>query len=154
MKVIFLDVDGVLCTSDCLRMRLAPTGHHVFNPACVGALNDIIAATGAKLVLSSSWRHFMSIRKFNTHSKAFGVPPCIDETPTLSQTFSADGLYIAQQRGTEIKAWLDAHPEVDKFVILDDNSDMASLMDFLIQTDMDRGLTEYHAKRAIKLLNS
>ncbi|HZC25018.1 MAG TPA: HAD domain-containing protein, partial [Candidatus Binatia bacterium] len=58
MKLIFLDVDGTLVTKRTLAERLALglAGQAVADPACVDALNQLIAETGARIVLSSSWR--------------------------------------------------------------------------------------------------
>jgi predicted mannosyl-3-phosphoglycerate phosphatase (HAD superfamily) len=62
VKVIFLDIDGVLCNHESIsagyKTRTAPEqdpyGPHV---DCVAALNRIIKETGAKIVVSSTWRH-------------------------------------------------------------------------------------------------
>jgi len=52
MKVIFLDIDGVL--------NVIPQGHDkyggIFHPEFVENLRTIIEATDAKIVISSTWR--------------------------------------------------------------------------------------------------
>jgi len=64
-------------------------------------------------------------------------------------------MFDNSQRGDEIEAWLNEHPEVKKFVILDDDNDMRNLMDHLIQTDFyKKGLTSELADKAIEILNS
>ena len=60
--------------------------------------------------------------------------------------------YTGQERGDEIRIWLDAHPEVAAFVVLDDDSDMTAVRDQYIQTSYDEGLTDEHVDRAISLL--
>ena len=57
-------------------------------------------------------------------------------------------------RGREIQLWLQQHPEVDSFVILDDDADMDNLIDRLVQTEIETGLTEQDADRAIELLTA
>ena len=57
-------------------------------------------------------------------------------------------------RGDEIQDWLDRYPEVTGYCILDDDSDMldSQLRNF-VQTDMDYGLTDALAYRAVQILN-
>ena len=73
-----------------------------------------------------------------------GLPPdkLIDRT-----SFSKD-----DHRGTEIKEWMEKHPEVTSFVILDDDDDMEPFKNRLVQTDMRFGLSELDANKAISLL--
>jgi hypothetical protein len=59
---------------------------------------------------------------------------------------------MSSVRGLEIQDWLDNHPGVTDFVILDDSSDMAHLMPKLIQTDDATGLTQAHVAPALRLL--
>lgn len=58
-------------------------------------------------------------------------------------------------RGLEIDDWLskNLYAGETRFVILDDESDMAHLIDHLVQTNMETGLTEAHADAATKMLN-
>ena len=63
MRYLFLDIDGVL-NHDAwyTKLRNMPAGQRpvfpvcCFDPLCVGRVNDILDLTGARLVLSSSWR--------------------------------------------------------------------------------------------------
>lgn len=64
-RLLFLDVDGVLHP---LRTRLLQGSQkvdtsHCFRPACMQQLACLVQATGAKLVLSSSWRAFEQARE-------------------------------------------------------------------------------------------
>jgi len=52
MKLIFLDIDGVLNSWEERR-------NDHFLPDCVARLNQIVFATGAEVVLSSSWRNLV-----------------------------------------------------------------------------------------------
>lgn len=128
MKVIFLDIDGVL-NSDTDFFELRKFGHpineikgsKVINRGCLALLQQIIEDTDAKIVLSSTWRHHYSLDDMYEMftSRDFSLPRDVfhDITPTLSRGFSDDQTY---HRGAEIRDYLDAHPEVKKFVILDD----------------------------------
>ena len=54
MKVIFLDIDGVIITDMTLKERLKKNS--LANPECIEQLNRIISETDAKIVISSAWR--------------------------------------------------------------------------------------------------
>lgn len=56
----------------------------------------------------------------------------------------------SQVRGHEIQEWLDDHPFVQRFVIVDDDGDMAHLMSKLVQTDFTDGLTKEKAGEIIR----
>ena len=46
-------------------------------------------------------------------------------------------------RGEEIQRWLDAHPGIEQYVIVDDDSDMLdSQKEHFVNTDPEHGLTE------------
>ena len=73
MKVIFLDIDGVLCIH-------APDGNwgaegdDVLSADCCRRLKEILDATGCKLVLSSSWRLFReNVRSLFAQLRPFGI---------------------------------------------------------------------------------
>ncbi len=56
MKIIFLDVDGVLNHSETPEWATATPYNDVLDQGCILQLDRIITFTGAKLVISSSWR--------------------------------------------------------------------------------------------------
>jgi hypothetical protein len=56
-------------------------------------------------------------------------------------------------RGHEIDFWLRKHPEVDRFVILDDSGDMAMHKNRLVQTDPDVGLVDEDVELAIRMMS-
>lgn len=139
MKVIFLDVDGVLNSArDRFSTELVSEYHFDF-------LKELVDATGAKIVLSSSWRiGFNAMRQpernllAKLESRGLEV---YDFTPIMTGT-----------RGDEIREWLTTHP-VDSFVILDDEADMEEFRETnLVQTDMNVGLQESDIPKAIKIL--
>ena len=74
-----------------------------------------------------------------------GLPKFIDITPST----------IQRHRGTEIQMWLDAHPEVDNYVILDDDTDMLdSQYEHFVHISYEKGLNEEFANKAIDILNN
>lgn len=145
IKIIFCDLDGVLnsknyeCSDRYIRDAL--------DPLAVARLNKITDATNAKIVISSSWRVAFEFDKETLFYllKEEGVTgEMIDITP----------IFTSYLRWTEIRDWLDDHPDVEKFVILDDIDYMGDLQSHLILTTMMDGLLDNHADLAIEKLLS
>ena len=63
-------------------------------------------------------------------------------------------LYTARPRGEEIAAWLAQHPNVTRFVILDDDKDMLDLLPHLVHCDNRQGVTDELASEVIRRLNA
>lgn len=151
MKVIFLDVDGVLNSVAYDRQRGESDGN--IDKTRLPLLRRLVDETGAVLVLSSSWRRHWE-----------KDPAACDATGReLCATFAAAGLAIYGKtpifkkapRADEVRAWLAKHPEVQSFVIFDDDIfGWGDLADRLIPTNarIGRGLEERHVARAIGLL--
>lgn len=58
------------------------------------------------------------------------------------------------KRGEEIQNWINSFDQViEKFVILDDDSDMEHLLPYLIKTSYEFGLTDKETDLLIKNLN-
>jgi Swiss Army Knife RNA repair-like protein len=154
MKVIFLDIDGVLVNRSSL---MAASGAWAKGqPSCVAALNEITDKTDAKIVISSTWRS-CGLEMMQEFLADWGVKgEVIGCTPDLS--WRTGQIYAATERGDEIQAWLDlresAIGDVEAFVILDDDADMKHLLPHLVQTEFEPGLTMYDASRAISFLST
>ena len=153
MKVIFLDFDGVITIPHKWDINIERLKN----------LKKIVDATGAKIVISSSWR---SLNVEDTINKVIGRPKrcpknkmmnwfldnIYDITPWVS-----DEKYRGEGRGGEIQTWLDSHSndfDIEEYVIFDDDSDMMKSQLFhFIQTDYTFGLLEREVQLAIALLN-
>lgn len=156
IKVILLDVDGVLNDiNDLSEFYEKHDSNECISPTKVARLNQIIEATGAVCVLSSSWRNYFSIEKMREKLTEAGfIGELIDYTPKSRLSY--------RPRGHEIQEWLDEneHLDITSFVILDDYNDMEHLLDRLVQTDYipekeetEAGLLDQHVKQAIEILN-
>lgn len=152
-RIIFLDIDGVLVNRESLgreyklliRPHRGPTPLH---RDCVSALNRITDATGAGLVISSTWRMFGLAKMREILAEAGITAPVIGITPRLENMRGS--IWVSQPRSAEITAWLAEHQgEVEAFVILDDDSDMGALMPHLVKTKFEVGLTTDDARNAI-----
>ncbi len=148
MKVIFLDVDGVLNHRGSFASGM-PGGSKRIAPECVAVLNSIIERTGADIVVSSTWRgdpnYVRVLRDAGVRGRIIG------RTPDSARKIEGTVLF-SSCRGEEIQQWITENG-VDQFVILDDDSDMAHLLPRLVQTSFDGGLTPDHADRAVGMLN-
>lgn len=141
MKVIFLDVDGVL--NNWYTEETAPSGATFVEDYLVKNLAAIVRQTGAKVVLSSSWRYewedteekcspdFIALRD---KLASYGVE-LLDKTPLIGNGID---------RNAEIKAWLAAHTdlEIEKYVAIDDEAILFKTDNsYLIKTAPSKGLT-------------
>lgn len=177
MRVIFLDIDGVLNNTQTVTDADAPwRGPNPIadgsppwallipvDPMCVARLNRLVAETGAKIVISSSWRLFSRWEDLGPALLRHGVvadvigetPDLVNDAAWLERWRTREGApfeYERMERGWEIREYLAAHPEVTEFVILDDCSDMAELKPWLVLTDPIDGLDEPDVERALWLL--
>ena len=143
MKIIFLDIDGVLNCKDTVQRQTRYPSIIGIDPYKAILLDRIVLATGAKIVISSSWRHWPD--SMTEIRRAVDPEHIIDVTPSLQST---------RVRGFEIKKWLTEH-SVTKYAILDDDSDMlAEQWSHFFKTTWERGLTEEIAQQVIDHLNS
>ena len=151
MKIIFCDVDGVL-NEDTTPTRTKSRVIFIDEEKLL-RLKRIVDATGAKIVLSSTWRYDRDDPKYN------------GDFLELREAFQSAGLdfydftpvdAIGIRRGMEIKAWLGLHPEVERYIILDDelfDFEERGLLPRLVKSDFAYGgLTDELAQEAIVLL--
>ena len=160
MKVIFLDIDGVL--------NVIPQGHDafggIFHSDFVDNLKRIIDETDAKIVISSSWRH-SGLQKMLDMWEFRNLPgEVIGVTPDLYRFLDFEG-ERTMVRGDEIQAVLNIHQEITHYVILDDDTDMLKhQLGNFVQTsnninhpdciDIGYGLTKECTNKAIRILNA
>lgn len=153
--VVFLDIDGVLCTAATLaqRARRGHAGGIVADSACIANLNWILRETGAGIVLSSAWR-FSGLLEMRAIAALWGIESrIVDLIPDLA-TKRPGGLWEGRERWKEIERWLMDNPSdgTRMFVIIDDIKDMGPYADRHVCTDETVGLTPADADRAIRIL--
>ncbi len=110
MKVIFLDVEGVLNSDEYFEKTKGLNLQGIYQDIDVEKiklLKKAVDETGAKVVLTSSWRYTKNAIKLKELLKEYEI--FVDATP-----------FIENKRGLEIKKWLLDNQNVDDFVILDD----------------------------------
>lgn len=152
MKIIFLDIDGVL---NCEYSKSRCDGFIGIDMTKLRLLKQIVDATGAKIVLSSTWRigYDRLGHELQHHAKY------------MNRKFQKAGLiiydvtpYKKHRRSEEIEEWLE-DKDVESFVILDDEDFEWSpeLRKRWIKSsfyEANGGIRQEHVDRAIELLNS
>jgi hypothetical protein len=140
MKIIFLDIDGVLNSQTNAMEEV-----HIDNRKMI-LLRKIIEATEANIVITSTWRinYDLSFFKGLFWATGFGW----NEDGVTPRTPNG-------HRGTEIEKWLENYPDVKTYIIIDDDSDFHDHQKkFFVHTSWRSGLTTEHAQRAIRLLTN
>lgn len=157
MKIIFLDIDGVL--------NVYPQGRDEygakFHPHFETNLKRIIDETGAKIVVSSTWRA-SGLQNMQDMWRDRGLAgEVIDITPSFRNTREN---FI---RGEEIDAWLEKandHYNITRYCIIDDDTDfLLYQMPNFVRTsqnkdhedciDIGYGLTSKCTDKVIEILN-
>lgn len=171
MKIIFLDIDGVLNCEEWYSQRKDPEimkAHSEnypiceFSPILMARLNLLIEKTDAKVVVSSTWRLGKNIQALQELLNSVGF-----KGEVIGKTESFNQPYVV--RGNEIKYWLDSNtkqifvtdlerpnPEYDieSYVILDDDSDMLLWQkDNFVKTHWKFGFTDSCFDKALNILN-
>lgn len=163
MKLVFLDMDGVLNRYG----PLDPDDVQVFGPSTtvhpelVALFNGLVEATGAKIVVSSTWRKLvygsgvapMSFDEFTQGLASCGIKgTIIGITPVLMPERRRLSDYsTSMPRRDEIKAYLASVCCPLEYVILDDDAD-ARIPGHTVLTDPRIGLTSKNVADAIRIL--
>ena len=125
MKVLFLDIDGVLNT----HKSVGRYGIDFIDYILLKLIRRIVNETDCKIILSSSWRLDPKDRSIVDREFATEQLVIHDVTPYLSRLMRKD----------EINQYL-ANNSVSKFAIIDDDKD-ADVGHSFFHTDCNVGLT-------------
>lgn len=173
-KIIFLDIDGVLNAFNYpkeLAEQNKPWRDEfgvLFAPSCVEQLKRIIDATGASIIISSSWKIPFdgdtdrdALERIREMWKKRNLPGNItDATPNLSfqEIIEMDCFSdCTRHKGYEIEQWRRYHHYHScSYVIIDDESigALPNHKGHFVQTTGRMGLTAKDADKVIKILNS
>ncbi len=171
MKVLFLDFDGVLNTEK-YQTQLRRNGKagwdnygSVFDPAAVANLGRIInSVPGLKIVVESSWKaqglvflQQMWIDR-GLPGEIYDVTLDTLDDDLLTADLSDPEVFSKLEgmgKGREIQAWLNGHPRVNEYVILDDVPQFfEELAAHHIQVDSIVGITSENTEKAIEILGA
>ena len=169
MKVIFLDIDGVMAIYSTMREGWKYRAFHSRRPRkyskvikdqktlsrkCIKTLNRLVVETQAKIVISSAWRYGHKARYFQRLFESRGFcGEIIDMTPKWKNYRNILGvksindltLFWDMERGNEINLWLEwnKHKNIESYIIIDDDvDDIIGLHENrVIQTELEDGFS-------------
>lgn len=146
MKIIFLDIDGVMVTPESIkenRISIYPS----FAKSAVEALN-LLKDKDVSIVISSTWRKYASTEELKEiFSKEGVVIPIVDTTPVYGTK--------GYTRTDEILSWVYGNNDkiISWVVIDDDDFDMNFEPIKFFHIDGKIGLTKKDVRKIIKALN-
>ena len=152
MKVLFLDVDGVL-------NRENTGGIKSLNRKNLKYLEEIVQETNCHIVLSSSWRlspefynHLVKTLKYRNLS-IFSTTPNFVHLLFVEENMWEKGQSFL--RGYEVQNWLTNRTEIiDSYAIVDDNDEFLNFQKpYYVKTDSNLGLTNENKNKLISILN-
>lgn len=173
-KIIFLDVDGVLNHNAWYKWIMSHPeflkegGHRSIDPRSVERVIKICDKTGARIVMSSSWRLWEFYQTLKNLNSIRDLRPILDYMVGITER--TDDRF----RGQEIKYFLNncrkgnfitvsgnnlkkadiEFVQFPKYIILDDDTDMLDEQaNVFLHIDDMVGITHKDVEKAIKILN-
>ena len=156
MRVLFLDFDGVIVTP---RAGILDQFGWAFDPVCIAHLNRVCEWWDCQVVISSSWRRGGDCLAELVDAGFTGTIWPVDWHTPLHMNW-AEAMEVRDRhrvalegehanshvyRGDEVQDWLDRHPEVTEYLILDDESDFwPQHMNRLVRTSTYDGILFDH----------
>ena len=157
MKALFLDIDGVIATPASMQksyMLGREPQNMLFDSMALMYVGRLVELTGAKVVLSSTWREDLDTKdpllraimdNLCRQLEAIGAP-LFDVTPKV----------LGGDRSAEIAAWLDEHP-CESWAILDDLARFEQRPDIceghLVRIEDSGGIRHQHYLKALAALS-
>lgn len=169
-RIIFLDIDGVLNHISTKEMMTDSSNTNKLSlpisEECISVLNDIIYQSGDNkigIVITSSWRELLSLRKLKLFFEWFGLRGNIIDILPINKLRHLN--CKSNERENMIIRWLLNYKHKNKItniLILDDcirayeqKWIFDKLKDYLIVPSIfDGGLKKIHEDEAIEILNS
>jgi len=162
MKIIFLDIDGVLNSNfwnDTHQRELSDGS--LIDGNKVALLGKLVKKTNAKIVLHSGWRFWFD----------HNLKPLRRESEKLVDLFQKEDIeiydvtpdYTTEEirrtkkfslvKAKEILGWLDLQKEIESWIVIDDlDLQNEHILQHQIQTDQTIGLTQQDIERAEAML--
>ena len=140
MKLLFLDIDGVLTSNETISRK---EFLYTFSASCVWALNRILRDNKVKIILTSSWRTVFDAEKQNQIFRENGVVQ-------LPGGQTNDFGY--ENRSLEIQDYLSKR-KVENYVILDDMK-INGFKGHFVLVNPSTGLTENDVEKVNRILGN
>jgi hypothetical protein len=147
MKIIFLDIDGVIAIEESSTLKWHDEFSYPFDVTCVAIFNRILKKTSAEIVLTSDWR-----RAFNNDLEALNLLFKHNEVIKSPIDVTTD---FGKDRNKEISEYIYKYSDkISSFLILDDMDLKVHSLRF-IRTNLNEGLKQKGVEeKAIEILNS
>lgn len=143
MKIVFLDIDGVLNWNG-TEDRIG--GYIGLCPERIARLNEITDAhPDAKIVISSTWRKVYSAGAYNDFD---GLKKLLADRGVKAEIIGHTVITFSHLgRGEEIRQWVEGHPEITEYVVLDDDTEaMEPYVPYRTRWDTDEDWEEKSSK--------
>lgn len=157
MKVLFLDIDGVMIVKQSTVRRT--NGGKGISDTKLKMLKQIVDRTGAEIVLVSSWKKGWD--KDETKITDIDALYLLDRFRKYKLTIldkTTEDFWF--QRGLGIHNWLCMHKDVTSWAVLDDEMfdyGQYGIMERLVQTESSDfnggGLQQRHVEKVLAILN-
>lgn len=154
MKVIFLDIDGVL---NCKTSKSKCGKFTGIDSDKVKRLENIVKATDAVIVLSSTWKLGFNKDHEELQDAAKYLRSKLNKYKIRILSSTPDIKW--NHRGEEINKWLEINDDVyiESFLVLDDEEfdydKYPDIKNNLLLTQYETGLTDEDVDKAIMILN-
>lgn len=176
-KIIFLDIDGVIqhpyatkrftVNRKSLVDQLSKeyqVDYHQYNefdiaavyydwhPQAISFLRNIIKETNAYIVISSNWRNPLLPNKMNDLLKLHSLDKYyLGDTPQITNILNyQDKLKVYPSRVVEILTYLEEHPDITNYVVIDDLDLSIGLDNHFVKTN--NLINQEDANTCIKIL--
>jgi hypothetical protein len=144
MKILFLDLDGVLCLSNGNGSPTNEWDASDFDPLAVEALNEILSATDAEMIITSDWRYDYTLSEMRDIFKHFGV----SKGPIGYIPSSNHGIH---SRAGDINTWLATHAFKNdiEWVVIDDMDMTKEFGNRFVYCLNEKGLSKKKTKQEV-----
>lgn len=153
MRVIFLDIDGVLNSGEwdvyvqSFIYGARFNSCYLLSQEMILRLQNVVFQTNAEIVLTSSWR--TNERAMDALRRQLSLYHLSIKDTTVN--------YAYGNRADEVKLWIESHSNVTSYVIIDDYDDGFTqdevLSTHFVQTAYAYGLTHEKAAEMIEILS-
>ena len=147
-KILFLDIDGVLNSKFFYKYIFKrENGYSRLDPYCVILVKKLVYEFSLKVVISSTWRVGAMERLVKE----------LNENDLVNQLHKDWLTPVVRPacRGKEIDLWLNNHPEITEYIILDDNQNVFDHhLSRFVQTSAFMGMVQESYYQARNLLLS
>lgn len=145
-NAVFLDIDGPMVPMNYYGTVARKNKHMPFDPKAVATILRVLDKANAKLVISSSWRN-VGYERISSILEDEGI-----SRNYLHEDWSLDFSFDVgmEGRANYIKTWLDRHPEISHYAVVDDAKlDIPNL----VKVSTFDGMSETHRRQLFKLFN-